>query len=589
MVLERVQNKEQKKRFKLLIVFASVLFFVLFLRLFYIQLFSYWKYKSLAQNNSTRVVPKRAARGIIFDRFGEKIADSVPSYTISVIPADLKDSDKVIKMLAKILELNENEIKEKIENQKYKVFEAIKIKGDLGAQVISIIEENKTELAGVIIHTEAKRNYPNKTMAAHVLGYVGEVGLKDINNGKYVIGDTIGRAGVERKYDEVLRGVNGSTKIRVNASGKEIKSLGEEAYVKGTNLVLTIDLKLQKICEEIFKDRRGVIVVMNPRDGEIYSLVSKPSFDPNIFCGQLDGKEWSRMVNDPNRIFLNRAVGGLYSPGSVFKIVPAVVALEKNKLTAKDVFVCRGTYHYGKDWSYDCWKSEGHGVLSMEDAIAQSCDIYFYQLGLTVTADKISEYARLFGYGDLTGIDLDGEKPGLVPTPVWKKDKYGIHWFPGNTIQYAIGQGYITSNPLQILSSYNIIINNGTSYKPHVVKAIGDKQMEKQMLKSFAISGKTLELIKKGLWKAVNSGTGAMAKSNYSIAGKTATVENPHGLSHAAFAGYAPFANPEVSVLVFIEAGGSGGVNAAPIGKAAIEAYFKLKKERYAANRKTEP
>ena len=590
MVFERVRDKEQKKRFKLLITFGSVLIGILFLRLFYIQIVSYWKFKSLAENNSTRIVPKRAARGIIFDRFGERLADSVPSYTVSIIPVDLKDIEKVIPLLSKILDISEEEINKKIEAQKQKVFEAIKIKGDLKASVISIIEEHKLELPGVIIHTEAKRNYPNKEIAAHVLGYVGEVNMNEVSKGKLSSGDTVGRAGVERKYDAELRGLNGASKIMVNSSGKEIKSLGDDPFTKGTDLILTIDLKLQKAAEECFRGRRGVIVCMNPGNGEIYALVSKPSFDPNIFCGQLDKQEWNKLLNDSEQPFLNRAVGGLYSPGSVFKIVPAVTALENNKLTPNDVFVCRGTYHYGKDWSYDCWKTEGHGVLSMADAIAQSCDIYFYQLGLTVTADKISDYANLFGYGSLTGVDLDGEKAGLVPTPAWKKDKYGIHWFPGNTIQYTIGQGYITANPLQILSTYNVIINNGISYRPHLVKTAGGKEKDKEILKSVAISAKTLEVIKKSLWKTVNlGGTGGRAKSTYGIAGKTGTVENPHGPSHATFAGYAPFANPEVSVLVFIEAGGSGGENAAPIGKLVIETYFKLKKERYAAARKTEP
>ena len=589
MALERVQDKEQKKRFKVLITFGSVLIGIIFLRLFYIQLISYRKYNNLSIDNSTRIVPKRAARGIIYDRYGEKLADSVPSYTVSIIPVDLKDSEKVVPMLSKILDMPEEEINKKIESQKQKVFEAIKIKGDLKASVISIIEEHRPELSGVIIHTEAKRNYPNKEIAAHVIGYVGEVNINDVNKSKLSVGDTIGRAGIEKHYDAELRGINGASKIMVNSSGKEIKSMGDDPFTKGTDLVLTIDLKLQKACEEAFKGRRGVIVCMNPGNGEIYALVSKPSFDPNIFCGQLDKKEWSRMLNDPEQPFLNRAVGGLYSPGSVFKIVPAVTALEKNKLKADDVFVCRGTYHYGKDWTYDCWKYEGHGVFSMIDAIAQSCDIYFYQLGLTVTADRISEYAKLFGYGSLTGVDLDGERAGLVPTPAWKKDKYGIHWFPGNTIQYSIGQGYITANPLQILSTYDIIINNGTSYRPHIVKSMNGKETEKAMLKSFAISAKTLEVVKKSLWKAVNlGGTGGKAKSAFGIAGKTGTVENPHGPAHATFVGYAPFANPEVSVLVFIEGGGSGGENAAPIGKQVIESYFKLKKERYAAARKAE-
>lgn len=326
---------------------------------------------------------------------------------------------------------------------------------------------------------------------------------------------------------------------------------------------------------------------MNPKDGEIYALANKPSFDPNIFCNQLNESEWKKYFSDASQPFLNRAVSGLYSPGSTFKIVLATAALEGRLLNTKDLFLCHGIYWYST-WKYECWKKDGHGSLNIIDALTRSCDIFFYQTGLLVKANKIAEYSKLFGFGSLTFVDLDSEKEGLVPTEEWKRMKKGEYWFPGNTIQLSIGQGYILATPLQMLNSYNVIVNNGISYKPHVVKLVGKKETIPEVLKGFSIRGETLETVKKGLWQAVNGngGTGWKAKSNFNIAGKTATIENPHGISHASFIGFAPFNNPEISVIAFLEGGGGGGEVAAPLVKNVVESYFKLKKERY-ANRKT--
>ncbi|MFH1823932.1 MAG: penicillin-binding protein 2 [Candidatus Firestonebacteria bacterium] len=583
MVFERLRDKEEEKRFKFLVIFSIILFLILVIRVIILQVIDGEKYKKIAQSNSTRVVPERACRGIIYDRYKEKVVDNMPSFTVSIIPADLKNKEKVIERLTEVLDITEEEICEKLERQKYKVFEAIKIKGNLNSQDVSIIEEHKTDLPGVIIHTEPKRNYINNEMASHVLGYVGEVSLDEANGGKYYFGDLTGKIGLEKKYDSYLSGLNGATQIMVNSIGKEIKVVGKKEPAKGVDLTLTLDLRLQKICEDLIKGKKGVIVAMDPRSGEIYSMVSKPSFNPNMFSNPLEKANWDNLVSSSESPFLNRTITGLYSPGSTFKVILASAVLEEHLLDVKDLFLCHGTYWYST-WNYNCWKKEGHGSLNIIDAITYSCDIFFYQTGLLVKVDKIAEYSKLFGLGAETGIDLDGEKKGLVPSKEWKEKMFHEHWMPGNTIQLSIGQGFLLTTPIQMLNVYNIIINNGVSYKPHLVKFIGDKEVVPEISRVVSIREDTLKIVKKGLWESVNKsgGTGWRAKSNFSLAGKTATIENPHGASHSSFIGFAPFSNPEISVIVFLEGGGSGGEIAAPITKNIIESYYKLKKERYA-------
>ncbi len=581
MVFKRQQDREDSKKFGVILAVIIGLFGIIVLRLLWLQVIRGSYYRGLAQSNSTRVIPDRACRGLISDRNGEILVNNVPSFTVSVVPADLKNKDKVVSDLAKLLDLSEEDLLAKLEKQQYRVFEAVKIKGDVPSQVVSRLEESN--LPGVRVDTEPKRNYSGKDYSCHVLGYVGESNMDEVSNNKYFIGDSIGRAGVEKHYDEVLRGVNGSREIVVDSAGRQIKPAGSKPFVKGTDLTLTIDAKLQNTCEELIRGRKGCVIAMNPRNGEIYAMVSHPGFNPNIFSGKLDKREWSDLINSPEMPFLNRAVSGLYSPGSTFKIVTATAALEERLLTEKDQFACRGIYWYS-DWNYNCWKLEGHGSLNIVDAIGQSCDIFFYQTGLLVKVEKLAAYSRLFGFGTESGLDLDGERKGIVPDAAWKERFHHSHWFPGNTIQLAIGQSYLLATPLQMLDSYNILINNGTLYRPHIVRAVGDKVVLPSAVKSITIRNEDLVTVKKGLWQSVNlGGTGRNAKSNFAIAGKTATIENPHGPSHASFIGFAPFNNPEISAIAFFEgSGGGGGTDAAPVVKSVIEAYFKIKKEKYA-------
>ncbi|MEI7903786.1 MAG: penicillin-binding protein 2 [Candidatus Firestonebacteria bacterium] len=584
MEYRKLRGREDEVRFRTLIAIVLFVFGILILRLIWLQVILSGSYAQKAANNSTRVIPDRACRGVLFDRNLEVLVNNVPSYTVSVIPADLRNKEKVIAELAKMLDLNEQEILDKLEKQKYRVFEAVKLKSDVTSQIVSIIEEHSLDLPGVIVHTEPKRNYAYKSTACHVLGYTGEAGMEELGTGKYSIGDIIGRAGVEKRYDKELRGENGSREIVVDSNGRQIKPAGSKAFVKGADFVLTIDMKLQKACEDLVKGRRGAIIAMNPKNGEIYALVSTPGYDPNIFNGRLDRKEWSALSDNPEQPFLNRAIGGSYSPGSTYKIVPATAALEEKLLTERDLFVCHGIYWYS-DWNYNCWKLDGHGSVNIIEALCYSCDIFFYQAGLLVKVSKLADYAKLYGFGSETLIDLDGERKGVVPTAEWKERQHNAHWFPGNTIQLSIGQGYLLATPLQMLNSYNIIANNGSLFKPHIVKYAGDREVKPELIKQVALKPETLAVIKKGLWEAVNrpGGTGWRAKSNFSIAGKTATIENPHGPAHASFIGFAPFNNPEISVIAFFEGSGTGGGEAAaPVVKSVVESYFKIKKEKYA-------
>ena len=574
---------EISERLKIIIFILVGLFAIVFLRLLYLQVFKASKYRNLANINSIRVIQKKAPRGNIFDRFGNKLVYNIPYYTVAVVPADVKNMEYIITRLSKILSVSEEEIRVKLDKVNKTQVDPVIIKENLDSKIASIIEEEKHNLSGVLVIVEPKRMYMYGGLAFHTIGYINEVTDMELllNPSEYSMRDLIGRIGVEKECDKFLRGKNGSIRVMVDASGRKYRLAGSSEPFKGKDITLTINANIQKVAEDSLAGKTGSIIVMQPGSGDILAIVSSPSPDLKKISMGLTKEEWESIFNSPRHPLYNRAIGGTYPFGSTFKVLTALAALETGDIDENTRFFCNGRFWYST-WDYGCWKKEGHGNVDIYRAIAESCDVYFYNVGLRLGIDNIDKFASNFGLGENTGIDISGEKKGLVPTPLWKEQKEGKPWFPGNTIQLSIGQGYLLATPLQMLSLFNLVATGGVLYKPLVIKQISgaDKPefvSQPEITRSIKISKKNIEIVKKALFLVVNSdkGTGSKSKVNgVNVAGKTATVQNPHGKTHAAFIAFAPVESPSVSLIVFLEGEGEGGRDAAPIAKKILEAYF---------------
>lgn len=581
---EKIQYKEIfeiSNRLKIIISLVIGFFVIIFLRLIYLQVFEGIKYRDLANINSIRVIQKRAARGNILDRFGNKLVYNIPYYNVIVIPADLKNKDLVISKLSKILNVNEEEISVKLDKVKNNTVEPILIKENLDSRVAGVLEEEKQNLNGVLIIVEPKRSYIEDGLF-HTIGYVSEVNdMEVLLNSEFSRGDLIGRIGIEREYDKFLRGVNGRIRILVDAAGRKFKLAGSSEPVKGKDIILTLNSKLQKVVESSLKGRTGSIIVMNPNSGDILAIASSPAPSLKKFSFGLTKDEWDKLSNNSEHPLHNRAISAMYAFGSTFKVLTAIAGLEKGVIDERTRFFCNGRFWFST-WDYRCWKREGHGSVDIYRALTESCDVYFYNVGLKLGIENLSKFAFYLGLGKKTGIDINGEKDGLVPTPKWKEEKEGTPWFPGNTIQLSIGQGYILSTPIQMLSLFNIIATDGKLYRPHVIKQVSEKS-EPEVIRDVKLNRNNLKIIKKALLSVVNSqsGTGKNARiDGIDVAGKTATIENPHGSTHAAFIAFAPVESPVISLIVFLECGGEGGADAAPIAKRILESYFQNENNR---------
>lgn len=543
--------------------------------LFYLQIIKANLYKELSYRNSIRLLSIAAPRGTIYDRRERIVARDELSFGVFIVPQETKDVDIEIKKLSKILDVPESLLKRSYKRNYRAPFAPCELIRDISKEKAIFIEEMKLDLPGILIKEIPKRNYYYKEVLAHVLGYVGEIDKKELESLKsygYSVKDLIGKDGIEKVVDSFLRGKNGGMQVQINNRGRQVQVLSSKPAVKGKDVFLTIDAGLQAFVWKMMKNRKGTAIFMDSRNGEILSMVSLPSYDPNFSV--------AAVLKHKHTPLLNRAIMGQYPPGSLFKIVVAMAALESKEVTPVTTFICNGGLDVGNA-HFNCWDRDGHGAMDIENAIIKSCNVFFYNTGLLLGVEEICEYAKKFGFGERTGVELLGEMKGFVPSRAWKKIKYKERWYAGDTINLSIGQGYLLVTPLQIVRLFAAVANGGELVRPHLLRRLDKKDTKGHKNIKLKIRKKNIELIKRGMKGVVEDrdGTGFRAWSDViPISGKTGTAQ-AGGMSktHAWFAGFAPSENPEISFVIFLENGGSGGDAPALILRKVVEYWYKNK------------
>jgi penicillin-binding protein 2 len=593
-----------KKRTDLATLVIIFFIAVIITRLWFLQIHNGSNYREKADNNRVRVLDVVAPRGNILDSEGRNIITNRPSFNIVWVKEDSPDPDEIIKKLSRIL--NEEiavllkRVRESLDNPRHI---PILLKEDIDWKTLVYIENNHYDLPGVRIEVLPRRDYLHGDFGSHMIGYLGEINQAELDEKKwqkYQSGDLIGKRGLEKLYEEELRGDKGTTYMEVDAHGFEQRQLKGKKPLPGNDLQLTIDLDLQLEAEKAMEGKAGAVVAMDVNSGRILVFSSAPPIHLENFVGGISTKNWQALLNDIKRPLVHKTIQGQYPPGSTYKIVTALAGLSKGVITPDTVFYCSGSMAFGNR-RYGCWKESGHGAVSLHRALAESCDVYFYQVGLKVGVDSLAEYAHRLGLGHKTGIEFEYEKSGLIPTAAWKKLTKGVAWQEGETLSIAIGQGFNLVTPLQVNQMTTALANGGILYKPFLVERLIDP--EGQVIKEFEpvvdveLVGmdKYLALIRDGLVGAVNDrhGTGKTAKlKDVTVAGKTGTaqvvtmekfkevaeedVAYKHR-DHAWFTSFAPAEKPEIAVTVLVEHGGHGGSAAAPVAKKILDRYFAKK------------
>jgi len=595
---ENIIEKNLNKKIRLAAVLISITFCFIVFRLYYLQILKGSKFTELSTNNRIRITTLPAPRGIILSKNRDVLVTNIPSFDLNLIPQDTPDHNKVLEDLSALLCIDRSVLQKKYDSQRGRPpFEPVTLKKELSWNEMSLVLSQKLDLPGISIDVVPKRLYCGDSFAPHVFGFLGEVDRNELKKhvqDDYILGDLIGKFGLEKWGEQYLHGRRGGLKSEVDAYGNRQKILAEIEPVAGCNITVSLLPQLQKAAEEALQEKTGAIVAMNPYSGEIFALASKPCFDSNLFSRGIDSKEWEKLIKNPLHPLLNRAIQTQQPPGSVFKIITAIAALEEKAVDPNTKIFCPGYLSLGSR-SFGCWKKHGHGLMNMHDAIVQSCDVYFYTVGLRVGIDAINKYARMFGLGDKTGIEIEGEKEGLIPSQEWKKKRFGYPWQKGETLNTSIGQGFVLCTPLQIACFFCGLANGSYIPQPRIIDSVdcGNKQMafRSKKIKTIAVSPETISLIREALSGVVQepAGTASKAKiNNVTVGGKTGTAQVISKKSfmekaiktpwiyedHAWFAAFAPVEKPEIVVSVFVEHGGHGGSAAAPLAKKILEAYF---------------
>lgn len=569
------------RRSKKIFIIIQIVFVLFILILWKIQVIDHKKYWGLSEANRLREISIPAQRGIITDRRGKILAKNVASFKVSIIRENCGDPEISLIRIAELLKLEPAVLNQRIE--KYKTlpeFHPIVIKDNLTSEEVAMIESRKLEMPELLLQSEPKRNYPQAACASHILGYVQELSLSELDLEKYKdkkLGDLVGKTGIEKKYDARLSGKDGLLIEIVDSLGRSKERIQNRPPLSGEDIELTLDLEAQQKCEELLDGKEGAIIILDPRNGEVLVMASYPDYDPNRFINRFTPDEWLELVNSTEYPLENRATRGLYSPGSTFKPAMLLAALDSNVITDKTTYFCSGSIKiYGND--FYCWNRGGHGSTDIYECIQNSCNIYFYQLGKLLKIETISEYSRKLGFGGKTGIDLPDEKSGNVPDADWKMRTTNTPWYPGETISVSIGQGPFLVTPLQLAVYTAHIANRGKrKIRPHLLLKNSELKSE-----AFDINESSFEKVVEGMWRAVNKGGTAWAAhvNGMEICGKTGSTQvisretaerlakkNIVIKTHSWFTGFAPRKDPKMVVTVLVEYGGTGGTTAAPIAR----------------------
>ncbi len=654
-------DRDTKLRLNLFRAAIVVVFLFLLVQLWRLQIVQGAYFKELANHNRYRLVPIDAPRGVIYDRKGNILVRNTPTYSVLIVPADLPEDEQaeeaIYARLSALLDVPVSSEDEEVTSAREKApyflirkdaqwspapqhvpyiprpgikelvaktrllapFTPIVIATKVDRDTAFIIEEEHLELPGVQIKAEPIRQYLFGELTSHVIGYVGpipEEWADDYPRPEYSPDDTVGLSGVEYTFEKELHGIKGRKHIEVDVAGREIKTIGQSYPAQpGHNLVLTIDLDLQKVVDSALKkalkksgSESGVAIVMNVNTGEILAMVSLPSYDNNLFAAGISVRDYARLSSAPARPLINHAISGLYPPGSTFKIIPASAALEEGVIDRHQTIRCEGTMWVPNKYFPDdpklaqpfyCWYKPGHGLVNMISGLAESCDIYFYTLGggfgdfEGLGWQRLADYSQWFGMGQLTGIDLPGENPGLIPTAKWKRLTKAEIWVLGDTYHMAIGQGDVLATPLQMLNATAAVANGGTLYRPQLARMVTDAEghiirtFEPQVLQHVPVSDENLAIVREGMRAAVTWGTSwATNLPQVAVAGKTGTAEYPGPRdrrgrlpTHAWFTAFAPYENPEIAVVVFVDNGGEGSETAVPVAAEILNYYFPVTEE----------
>lgn len=595
-------------RINTLVAASTVVLAVLLARLWLLQ--GAWgnDYKVLAEENRIRRIAVGAPRGQILDRNGEALVKNRLTVTLTLSPQRAHDK-KLVARLSKLLGMSVSEIDKQVRSVKISPIEPRVIKRDVPKEVMAYIEEHDDDFVGVELRVEAIRDYPSGGLAAHIVGYLGELseqeqGERDYSG--YALGDLVGKSGIERQYESVLSGSKGTEFVEVNAAGRPIEIIDKKDPDPGNNVVLSIDKKIQAAAEAALaatiagakktkypKASAGAIVVTTPK-GEVLAMASWPTYDPRVFIGGVSTGQWANLTDKKSEYPLsNRAIMSGYPAGSTFKVVTAIAGFKAGVMTTGTTVVCRGRWTgLGVRWAKWCWDRAGHGTQSVEGALRVSCDTFFYEIGHRLyrkNGEELQKWARRLGFGAATGIDLPSEAEGRVPTAAWKKAwnknwPENQAWFPGDTVNLAIGQGDLLVTPLQVADVYAAVANGGSLYRPHIVKSIigldGRKIYEApdKIVGRLDLTAAEMTSLRRGLRRVVIDGTGAGAFSGFpvQVSGKTSTAEVAGKDDFSGFVGYAPSEDPKYVVSVIIEQGGHGGTSAAPAARRVLADIFKV-------------